>query len=256
MLHINPLLQSLIEAVDPKKDKSKDGKKVDDKPTKPDDVVSPDTEDTSDSQEETKSEKTSEEPEAKDEGTEDPNENDGGEENEEEGSEESDEGGDEGNETEPGEEGSEGGDDFSMDDDSSGQESEDTPDGLTDPDDDGSSDNNEDADGETNLHINILNISNVERALAKKRCLQDLMDLRSTIDSLSNIVIANESVLDPDVRKEILSELNSAYSNVTEYLRYKFSYTNYEENLQNYLLFVHTVNRIVVKLHEKGISGK
>lgn len=247
MLSLNPFLQSLLEATEQKT--KEDNKNKEDNDTKP--KMSDVTKDGADDF-----------PEPPDEPSEETNETEqeGETSDEEKGSETDDtEGAEEGSETETSEEGSQDGEesnDFSLDSDQNEGDDDDTPpDGLTDPDDDGSNDEPEEGE-ETNLHINILNISKIERALAKKRCLQDFIDLRSTVDSLSNVVMEHEAAIDPDIRAETIKDLNDMYAKLSDYLKYKFGYTNYEENLQNYLIFVHSVNAIVKKLQEKGISGK
>lgn len=248
MLGLNPFLQSLLEATEQETVEKNKKKGNDEEKPKMSDVTKEGADDFPDPPEEPKDD-TAE------------NEQEGDTTDEEKGSETDDaKGTEEGSETEAGEEGSQDGEesnDFSLDSDqeNEGEDSDPPPDGLTDPDDDGSNDEPEEGE-ETNLHINILNISKVERALAKKRCLQDFMDLRSTVDSLNNVVMSHEATIEPDVRTEVIKDLNDMYTKLSDYLKYKFSYTNYEENLQNYLIFVHSVNSIVRKLQEKGISGK
>ena len=166
----------------------------------------------------------------------------------EEGSEES------GNE---GEDASENEDDFSLD--PEGGEDTDNdppPDGLTDPDDDGSGDTTtDDENAEVNVQVNVLNLSKLDRLLLKRRCLSDYYDLRTSINTFRNIIDKNEASIDPDVREIAVRDLNQLYTRVSEYLMYKFSTTNYEENLQNYLLFMRSINDIVKTVDQNGQKG-
>ena len=140
-------------------------------------------------------------------------------------------------------------DDFSLDD--AGEDDE-NPDGLVDPDDDGSGDDMGDEDAEVNVHTNILQLSKLDRTLAKRKCFYDYQDLRSSITSFRNVIEDHEAQIDPTVRDYTLSELDSLYSNLTDYLTYKFSYINYEENLQNYMVFMAKLNKLINYVRSGG----
>lgn len=148
-------------------------------------------------------------------------------------------------------------DDFSMNpDEEEGEDNEPPPDGLTDPDDDGSNDDPSSEDeGETNIHTNVLNLSKLDRLLAKRKCLSDFYDLRTSVDTFRSVIENNEAVIDPDVRQAAVRDLNKLYTSIGEYLMYRFGYTNYEENLQNYFIFIRSMNDIVKAVGEKGMKN-
>lgn len=148
-------------------------------------------------------------------------------------------------------------DDFSMSpDEEEGEDNEPPPDGLTDPDDDGSNDDASSEDeGETNIHTNVLNLSKLDRLLAKRKCLSDFYDLRTSVDTFRSVIENNEAVIDPDVRQAAVRDLNKLYTSIGEYLMYRFGYTNYEENLQNYFIFIRSMNDIVKVVGEKGMKN-
>lgn len=148
-------------------------------------------------------------------------------------------------------------DDFSMNpDEEEGEDNEPPPDGLTDPDDDGSNDDASSEDeGETNIHTNVLNLSKLDRLLAKRKCLSDFYDLRTSVDTFRSVIENNEAVIDPDVRQAAVRDLNKLYTSIGEYLMYRFGYTNYEENLQNYFIFIRSMNDIVKVVGEKGMKN-
>lgn len=148
-------------------------------------------------------------------------------------------------------------DDFSMNpDEEEGEDNEPPPDGLTDPDDDGSNDETSTEDeGETNIHTNVLNLSKLDRLLAKRKCLSDFYDLRTSVDTFRSVIENNEAIIDPDVRQAAVRDLNKLYTSIGEYLMYRFGYTNYEENLQNYFIFIRSMNDIVKVVGEKGMKN-
>lgn len=147
-------------------------------------------------------------------------------------------------------------DDFSMNPDDEGEEdNEPPPDGLTDPDDDGSNDASSEDEGETNIHTNVLNLSKLDRLLAKRKCLSDFYDLRTSVDTFRSVIENNEAIIDPDVRQAAVRDLNKLYTSIGEYLMYRFGYTNYEENLQNYFIFIRSMNDIVKVVGEKGMKN-
>lgn len=229
------LLQSLLEASGDKNDKAKGTEAEDTADTNLEDTTAEEnTEDGSDTDEESGTDNDDSSDKGDEEETsEDENKDDESEENEEEKSDE---------------ENSED-DDFSLDP-MEGEEEDDSgenPDGLVDPDDDGSSEMNED-DVETNIQTNILQLSKLDRTLAKRKCYNDFMDMRTTITSIKNIITENEVVIEPEVRIACLDKLEQLYSYVTDYIKFKFMITNYEENLQNYMIFLKSLNEIVVKI--------
>lgn len=135
-----------------------------------------------------------------------------------------------------------GDDDFNMDPDGGSEDSGDNPDGLPDPDDDGM----DDTDGvEQNIHLNILELSKLDRLMAKRKIYNDYKDLRASITSAKNLIDQNEAVIDADVRDYVINKLDYLLSVVTDHLTYKFSFTNYEENLQAYLIFTKQLNDLL-----------
>lgn len=135
-----------------------------------------------------------------------------------------------------------GDDDFNMDPDGSSEDSGGNPDGLPDPDDDGM----DDTDGvEQNIHLNILELSKLDRLMAKRKIYNDYKDLRASITSAKNLIDQNEAVIDADVRDYVVNKLDYLLSVVTDHLTYKFSFTNYEENLQAYLIFTKQLNDLL-----------
>lgn len=137
------------------------------------------------------------------------------------------------------------GDDFDLDPDGGEEDSgEEPPDGLTSPDDDGSGDVSSD-EVETNIQTNILNLSKLDRTIAKRRLFTNFQDLRTQINTLRNIIANNEENIEVEIREKIYEDIDCAYSSVTDYMTYKFSFINYEENLQAYLLFSKMVQDII-----------
>lgn len=137
------------------------------------------------------------------------------------------------------------GGDFDLDPDGGEEDSgEEPPDGLTSPDDDGSGDTSSD-EVETNIQTNILNLSKLDRTIAKRRLFTNFQDLRTQINTLRNIIANNEENIEVEIREKIYEDIDRAYSSVTDYMTYKFSFINYEENLQAYLLFSKMVQDII-----------
>lgn len=171
--------------------------------------------------------------------------------------EENDENPDEGEAPEGGEDAG-GEDDFSLDADDpteeGGEDEGPAPDGLPEADDDGSNDNPEESE-ETNLQTNILNMSKLDRTIAKKTCYQYFMDLRATVVSAQNIIDRNAATIDPDVREIATEKLSSLLNRINEYLMYKFQLANYEDALQTYFLFVKEVNAQTEYVRTEGING-
>lgn len=135
-----------------------------------------------------------------------------------------------------------GDDDFNMDPDGGSEDSGDNPDGLPDPNDDGMDDTD---DVEQNIHLNILELSKLDRLMAKRKIYNDYKDLRASITSAKNLIDQNEAVIDADVRDYVVNKLDYLLSVVTDHLTYKFSFTNYEENLQAYLIFTKQLNDLL-----------
>ena len=119
------------------------------------------------------------------------------------------------------------------------------PDGLTDPNDDGSSSSTDSQDVETNVQTNILQISKLDRTIAKRKLFSDFQDLRTQTNTFRNVIINNEENVDPELREKIYSDLDRLYTSITEYLTYKFSFINYEENLQAYLLLAKALEDVI-----------
>lgn len=248
-MFLNRYLELLSEA---SKDDTKK-KKTGDDPDAESEPAENEAEETS-----TEGENEADDPES---GTEEANETDDPEsgdeaETEEEGDQEDSSTEEEGND-ESGEDGENAGeDDFSLDPD--GGEEEDNsppPDGLTDPDDDGSGDDpssGDDPNAETNIQTNVLNLSKLDRLLMKRKCLADFYDLRTTVNTFRNIIEKNEASIEPTVREIAVRDLNKLYTSIEDYLMYKFAYINYEENLQNYFIFMQSMNAIVKNVDQNG----
>lgn len=147
-------------------------------------------------------------------------------------------------------------DDFSLDPEEGADDSGENPDGLPDPDDDGSGDDSGTEDGEVNVHTNILQLSKLDRLMAKRQCFSDYQNLRTSITSFKNMIDANEATIEPAIRDYVIEKLDFLYTTVTDYLTYKFSYINYEENLQNYLIFMKTLNDLIRYVQTNGAEGK
>lgn len=138
------------------------------------------------------------------------------------------------------------GDDFDLDPDGgddAGEGDDTPPDGLTSPDDDGSGDNQDEV--ETNVQTNILKLSKLDRTLAKRRLFTNFQDLRTQVNTFRNIIANNEENIEAEIREKIYEDIDKAYSSITDYMTYKFSFINYEENLQAYLLFSKMMQDIV-----------
>lgn len=145
--------------------------------------------------------------------------------------------------------------DFSMDPEEGTDDSGENPDGLPDPDDDGSGDDTGTEDGEVNVHTNILQLSKLDRLMAKRQCFSDYQNLRTSITSFKNLIDANEATIEPVIRDYVIEKLDMLYTTVTDYLTYKFTYINYEENLQNYLIFMKALNDLIRYVQTQGKEG-
>lgn len=153
-----------------------------------------------------------------------------------------------------------GGDEFSMDPDG-GEGEEDlgpAPDGLPEADatEDGDDTTADDENAEMNIQVNILKLSKLDRALAKKQCFQLFMDLRAKLQALLTIIEKNESTIDPDIRTSAVDKLTSNQAVLDQFLQYKFPIMNYEEALQSYYLMVQDINRVIREVRNEGIVGR
>lgn len=145
-----------------------------------------------------------------------------------------------------GEEGSEEdpADDFSFDSDSEEDDGP-NPDGLPDPDAMGDDSSTEEEPEEKNLQINILNLTSMNRSILKKKIYNSFQDLRSLVNSQKMLIDEREGNMDPELRAAIIDAFNNLYERLTEYMMYTFQYTNYEENLRNFNIFVKRCHEIV-----------
>ena len=139
-------------------------------------------------------------------------------------------------------------DDFSMDSDdpSSEDDSGDNPDGLASP--DAMGDDESAQDTETNVHVNILNLNKLDRTISMKRLLNDYVGTRTSVTTFLNLNDKNEPVIDATLRESLINELSKLQQNLTDYIGIKFLYTNYEENLQSYVIFCKELQKIVQRL--------
>lgn len=135
-------------------------------------------------------------------------------------------------------------DDFSLDPEGGDEDNDPPPDGLVDPDDDGEADFGGD-DKEVNIQTNILQLSKIDRLMAKRKLFADFKELRINITTYRNLLTEHEANVDPDIRELSYDKLDRLYTIITDYLTFKFSYINYEENLQTYLMFTKTLEDII-----------
>ena len=96
--------------------------------------------------------------------------------------------------------------------------------------------------------MNILNLSKLDRTISLKRLLNDYTATRTSINTFLNIIDKNETVIDATLRESLINDLNSLLQNLNDYIGIKFSYINYEENLQNYIIFSKKLEDIVQRL--------
>lgn len=139
-------------------------------------------------------------------------------------------------------------DDFSMDSDDPSSEDDggENPDGLASPDAMGDDESTQDT--ETNVHVNILNLNKLDRTISMKRLLNDYVGTRTSVNTFLNIIDKNETVIDATLRESLINDLTKLQQNLTDYIGIKFLYTNYEENLQRYVLFCKELENIVQRL--------
>lgn len=107
---------------------------------------------------------------------------------------------------------------------------------------------------EQNIQTNVLNLSKLDRVLMKKKLFSDYQDLRVSLRTSRNLIHDNEENVDPEVRENFYNKIDKLYTNLTDYLSYKFSFTNYEENLQIYLIFAKSLQDILDSMTEKGLK--
>ena len=107
---------------------------------------------------------------------------------------------------------------------------------------------------EQNIQTNVLNLSKLDRVLMKKKLFSDYQDLRVSLRTSRNLIHDNEENVDPEVREAFYDKIDKLYTNLTDYLSYKFTYTNYEENLQVYLIFAKSLQDILDSMTEKGLK--
>ena len=105
------------------------------------------------------------------------------------------------------------------------------------------------------MQVNILKLSKLDRLLAKRTCYQYFTDLKNKINATLSIIDKNESVIDPDVRDEVVGKLTSLVDAIDQLLEYKFPIMNYEEGLQSYFMFVKEANSAISYVRTDGIAG-
>ena len=96
-----------------------------------------------------------------------------------------------------------------------------------------------------NIQVNILNLSKLDRALAKKHIYTLFMDLRSSVTTALNIIDRNETVIEPEVRADIVDRLNQFQSDLNTFIAIKFQLVNYEAALQAYNVFTEQFNSYI-----------
>lgn len=169
-------------------------------------------------------------------------------------------GGAEGDSTETGDDagGGDGMSDFSMDgDDPMGEGEEDlgpAPDGL--PEADAEEVDDTDLEGETNIQTNIMKLSKLDRALAKKTVGENLASLRSTINAAIGVIDRNEAVIEPEIRESTTTRLNNLLGELESFILHRFPILNYEDSLTQYLVFTKKVNDIVEYVRMGGTKGR
>lgn len=149
---------------------------------------------------------------------------------------------------------------FSMDPDGTNEEEEDLPehpDGLPEPDeigDGGTGENN--LDGELNIHYNILQLSKMDRLMAKRKMYNDYQSLRTSIRAFQHVIDENEVAIDADIREYARNKATYLFTTLTDYVTYKLSYTSYEDNLQNFLMFSKALNDLMLFVNNHGNNRK
>ena len=140
---------------------------------------------------------------------------------------------------------------FSLDDDTI--DNDPVPDGLPEADDDGSTETSEDS-AETNVHTNILNLSKLDRTIAKRVIYQHFIDLRSTISSTKTMIERNETVIEPEIRERTNTALNKISRQLDDFLKYKFQIINYEDALMAYMIFIKEIDSCINGIKNDGIN--
>ena len=88
-----------------------------------------------------------------------------------------------------------------------------------------------------NIQVNILNLSKLDRALAKKHIYTLFMDLRSSVTTALNVIDRNETVIDPDIRNDVITRLNQFQADLNTFISIKFQLINYEAAFNAYNIF-------------------
>ena len=130
------------------------------------------------------------------------------------------------------------------------------PDGLPEADDDGSADDDSPTPDEQNIQVNILQLSKLDRQLAKKYIYRNFMGLRSSINSLLETIDRNEVIIVPDVREPAITELNRITVDVDRFMKYRFPTINYEKALQCYFIFAKQINAVADSIRNDGFGPK
>ena len=128
------------------------------------------------------------------------------------------------------------------------------PDGLPeadaqgDPEDSGQED--EDPTAETNVRTNVMNLSKLDRMLAKQHVYRLFRGLIDSVETALGTIDKNEAIIDPDVRNPAITAFNTVQTQLKTYLSTKFSLVNYEEAVEIYMIFAARVNELVTTVHD------
>lgn len=109
-------------------------------------------------------------------------------------------------------------------------------------------------DAEPVVQTTILQLSKLDRALAKDYIYHQIADLRSTVNSVLSVIDVHEARLDPEVREKATEDLNMILAAIKKYLKYKFQIVSYEEATSNYIFFVQQINDIIEKVKNEGLD--
>lgn len=107
-----------------------------------------------------------------------------------------------------------------------------------------------------NTQVNILNISKLDRALAKKNIYGLFMDLRASMDTTLNIIDKNATVIDPAIREKSVTQLNGMITDLNTYISIKFQLDNYEAAMQMYMLFTEQFNALIEDVKTGDMDNK
>ena len=129
------------------------------------------------------------------------------------------------------------------------------PDGLPEADDAGTGEEKmETEDGETNLQVNVMQLSKLDRTLAKREVLQNFMDLRSKINRVQNLIDKNEVNILQSVRDSAVTRLDGLLNSTNSYLKYKFPIVNFEEAMTTLFIFIKELNAISEYVRTEGVG--